>query len=200
MAVLRTIIQAPVLAVFDTWHDFALGSPIAGQIVGDHHARSLALLLQQFPQQALGRFGIAAALSQDLEHDPMLVHCAPEPVLPARDADDDLIEVPLVARCRQTPADLIGKGLAELQRTLPNNLVAGLDALGGELVPNDWSSVGTPQGNGVADLPRSSSSLRLISLMVWPVRKWHSGQPCRPLQIREASAVWKRKPEGAQPL
>ena len=57
----------------------------------------------------------------------MLVDRTPQPVLPTCDADDNLIEVLLVARCRQTPGDLIGKGLAELHHPLPNGLVADQD-------------------------------------------------------------------------
>jgi hypothetical protein len=42
------------------------------------------------------------------------------------------IEVPLVAGSRKTPADLIGKGLAELERPLPHRLMADHDASGRE--------------------------------------------------------------------
>jgi hypothetical protein len=44
----------------------------------------------------------------------------------------DLIEVPLVASLRQPAADLVGKGLAELQTSLPDRLVAHVDAPGGQ--------------------------------------------------------------------
>ena len=94
-----------------------------------------ALLLEQLPQQALGRLGVAAALNQDVEHDPVLVHGAPEPMLLAGDADHDLVEVPLVAWCRETAADLVGKALAELQRPLPHRLMADQDAAGGAASP-----------------------------------------------------------------
>jgi hypothetical protein len=51
---------------------------------------------------------------------------------PARNPDHDLIEVPLVSRRRQTPPDLVGITLPELQRPLPHGLVADLDASGRE--------------------------------------------------------------------
>jgi len=38
--------------------------------------------------------------------------------------------VPFVSRCRKTPADLLGKALAELHRTLPDRLMTDLDAAG----------------------------------------------------------------------
>jgi hypothetical protein len=42
------------------------------------------------------------------------------------------IEVPLVAGSRKTPADLIGKALAELERPLPHGLMADQDPAGRE--------------------------------------------------------------------
>jgi hypothetical protein len=91
MRILSAIVQAFMLPMLNTGHDFSLCSGIAGQLVRDHDARGHALLPEQFPQQALGRFGIATALNQDVEHDPMLIDGAPEPMLPACDADHDLV-------------------------------------------------------------------------------------------------------------
>jgi len=110
MRILRAVVQTPMLPMLDTGHDKLLSGGIAGQLVGDHHTRSRALLLEQLSQR---RGRISATLNQDVEHDPMLV-----PVLPTCKADHNLIQVPLVSRCWKTPADLIGKGLAELQRPL----------------------------------------------------------------------------------
>jgi hypothetical protein len=45
------------------------------------------MLLEQLAQQALGGLRVAAALDQDVEHHPMLVDGAPEPMLPARVAE-----------------------------------------------------------------------------------------------------------------
>ena len=56
-----------------------------------------ALLLQQLAQQSLGCLGIATALNQNIKHEPVLVDGSPEPMLPACNADHDLIKVPLVA-------------------------------------------------------------------------------------------------------
>jgi hypothetical protein len=49
-------------------------------------------------------------------------------MLPARNADHHLIEVPFVPGRGQTPPDLVGIALPELQRPLPHGLVADLDA------------------------------------------------------------------------
>src|SRR3954453_21201624 len=73
---------------------------------------------EQLAQQALRCFCVAAALNQDVEHNPMLVHGTPEPMLLTGDADDNLVEMPFVSRSRKAPADLVGIILAELQRPL----------------------------------------------------------------------------------
>lgn len=68
----------------------ALGRSVAGQLVGDHDARRPTLALKQFVQQPFGGNLVAPALRQDVEHDPLLVHRAPEPVPLAADAHRDL--------------------------------------------------------------------------------------------------------------
>jgi hypothetical protein len=103
---------------------------ITGQLVGDHHARPDALLLEQLAEQAPSGFHVASALNQNVEHDPMLIHGTPEPMLPARDADDNFVEMPFVSGGRKTPADLISIILAEFQRPLPRRLMADQDPSG----------------------------------------------------------------------
>ena len=71
----------------------------------------------------------AAALNQDIEHDPVLVDSTPSPMLPTGDADRDLIEMHLVPGCRKI-ADLIGEVLPELQRPLPDRLMTDQDPSG----------------------------------------------------------------------
>ena len=128
MRVLGAIVQALMLPMLHARHDYPLCCSMAGHLICDHDAQRRTLLLEQFAQQALSRFGITPTLDQDVEHDPMLVHGAPEPVLPARNADHDLIKVPLVPGHGQTPPDLIGITLPELQRPLAYRLMADLDS------------------------------------------------------------------------
>ena len=109
-----------MLAVLDAGHDLPLGRGVAFQLVGDQHTRRSSLLLQQFAQQAFGCLLVAPALDQDIENRARLVDRAPEPVLLAGDADDDLIEVPFVATARRTPLDAVGKLPAE-----PSGSIAG---------------------------------------------------------------------------
>ena len=85
---------------------FSFRGGVAGELVGDHHARCDALLLEQLAQQPLGGFCIATTLHQNIEHDSVLVDGSPEPVLPTCDTDRDLVEVPFVSGGRKTAADL----------------------------------------------------------------------------------------------
>lgn len=77
----------------------------------------MGTLLQQLARESLGGgLRITPALHENVEHDPVLIDGAPEPVCYTGNLDDDLIPVPLVARTRQPAPDLIGRRLAELQR------------------------------------------------------------------------------------
>jgi len=152
MTVLRAIVQAPVLPMFDTRHDLSFGRTVAGQFVCDHHAWSGALLLEQLSQQTLGGIFVTAALNQDIEHDSMLVDRTPEPMFLAGDADHDFIEMPFVSGCRTT-ADLVSKILTELQRLLPHGLITDLDTSGRQHLLDHAQAKREPevQPNGVAD-------------------------------------------------
>ena len=77
----------------------------------------------------------------------MLIDGPPKPMLPARDANGNLIQVPLVSPARKMAADLVGKALAELQRPLPDRLMADQDPSGREHLLNH------AQAQGEAELP-----------------------------------------------
>jgi hypothetical protein len=57
---------------------------------------------------------VPAALDQDIEHAPVLVHGSPQVVLDAIDPNEHFIQVPFVARAWPTTAQRIRVGLAEL--------------------------------------------------------------------------------------
>src|SRR5215213_1707 len=77
---------------------------------------------------------VAPALDQDVQHDPVLIHCPPEPVLLPCDLHGNLVEVPCISGTGQPTADLVGNALAELQRPLPYGFVADRDAARKDLV------------------------------------------------------------------
>ncbi len=83
--------------MLDTRHDISLCGIAGAKFVNGHHPQRLSLALQQLAHQALDRFGLAAALHENLQHETVLVHSAPEPVLLATDRNDGLIEMSLVA-------------------------------------------------------------------------------------------------------
>ena len=85
------VVEPLVLAVLDAGHDLLLRRPIGFQLVGDHDARRPALPLQQLAQQPLGGLLVAPALNQNIEHDAVLIHSAPEIMLLAGDLKHDLI-------------------------------------------------------------------------------------------------------------
>src|SRR4051794_27854173 len=99
--------------VLDRGHDLRLRRAVARQLVRDHDTRGPALLLQQLAKQALGGLLVAPALDQDVEHDAILVHGPPEPVLLAPDHQAHFVQVPLVSRVWELATDLVGEALAE---------------------------------------------------------------------------------------
>ena len=94
MRVLRSIVQVAAPAVFDVRHQRALRHAVAAELVGDEDPRYVLQTLQQPLEEALRRPGIAAALHQDVEHDPVLIDGTPEIVQLAPDPNEDLIQVP----------------------------------------------------------------------------------------------------------
>ena len=151
--VFRSVVEALVPAVLDTGHQLLLRGAVAAELVGDHHTRRPALPLQQLAQQALGGPLVAPALDQHIQHQPVLIHGTPQPVLHPGDLDGDLVEVPLVTSTGQPPPDPVGELLAEPERPLPHGLVAHDDAAGGQHLLDHAQAEWEPevQPDGVAD-------------------------------------------------
>src|SRR3954468_18833805 len=123
MRVLSVIVEVSALPVFDVGHEFALRHAIALQLIDDKDAWYVLQTLQQPLEEAFCCFGIAEALHQDVEHDTILIYSAPEIVQLALNPDEDLVQVPLVAWARSTPAQFIGKARTELEAPAPDTLV-----------------------------------------------------------------------------
>ena len=98
--ILSAIVEVATGPVPDIRHDRPMGCSVAAQAVGDQATRLVLEASQQPLEEALGGFGIAAALDQDVEHHAMLVDCAPEIMQRAVDADEDLVQVPDVTWLR----------------------------------------------------------------------------------------------------
>lgn len=88
----------------------------------------------------------------------MLVDGSPQPMLPAADADDDLIEMSFVSKCGQTTADLVGEGLSKLQRPLTHRFMADQNASSREHLFNHAQAQGNRKYNQTAWLITSAGN------------------------------------------
>ena len=132
MRILGPVVEVLALAVLDPGQDLALGRAIAGQFVRHDGAGYVPQPFQQLPEEALRRFGIPAALHQDVEHGAVLVDGAPEVMPFAADAEEHLIEMPFVPGSRPPSAQPIREALGELQAPAPDRLVGEDDAALGQ--------------------------------------------------------------------
>jgi hypothetical protein len=111
------------LVALDLGQELTLRYAVAGQLVSDEDARRILQTLQQPLEEALCRSRIAVALHPDIEHDPILIDGAPKITPFASDTEENLVEVPLVARTRPSPTKLPGKGCTELQAPSADALI-----------------------------------------------------------------------------
>ncbi len=104
------VVQPLVPPVLDIREHVAQRRPVAGQFVGDHHPRHIREALEQLPEEAHGRALVAPGLHQDVAHVAALVDRPPKLVLRAIDADEHLVQVPLIARARASAAQCVRIG------------------------------------------------------------------------------------------
>ena len=64
--------------------------PVAVQLIGMNDLWEI-IFSQQPGQEGLRGFSVSVSLEENIEHEPVLVHCSPEPVADAIDARTDLI-------------------------------------------------------------------------------------------------------------
>src|ERR1700722_1083321 len=112
MRVLRAVVQALVRAMFDSKTHLRPGSAVGTELVGDHDARRSDGGFQELSRELLRSATVSSTLDQDVENEAILIDGAPEPVLLARDRNDDLIHMPFVAASGGTLRDTIGVRLA----------------------------------------------------------------------------------------
>jgi hypothetical protein len=89
--------------MLDVGKQVALRHAVASQPVRHDHPRHVVHTLQQAPEEALGGFGIAAFLNQDVEHHAMLIHGAPKIALYALDPDERLVQAPFMPKSLSSP-------------------------------------------------------------------------------------------------
>jgi hypothetical protein len=71
---------------------------VAGELIGDHHARlGAALTVKHTMQETLSGYLITPLLDQDIQRDAVLVNGSPQPVALATDLQRNFVQMPLVA-------------------------------------------------------------------------------------------------------
>ncbi len=111
----------------DVHAQFVVRRRVAAQLVRDDHAWA-AVAPEQLAHQPFGRRLVAAALHQHIEHCAVLIDSPPQPMLPAVDRHDHLIQVPLVAATRGCRTDTLRDRQTELRRPAPHRFVRKLDS------------------------------------------------------------------------
>jgi hypothetical protein len=122
VGVLGAVIEIPVLAMFDSWKNFAFGRSIALEFVSDEHARDVGQAFQEFAEELLRGPLIPAALDQNIQHGPVLIDRPLEIVPFSLDRQKHLIHMPLIAWPRAA-AQLVGILLAELATPFADGLI-----------------------------------------------------------------------------
>jgi hypothetical protein len=147
---LGAIAEISALAVLDARQDLALCGGVALELVCHDHTRNVSQAPQQLAEEPPGRRGAAPALDQDVEDISVLVDRAPKIVLLAADADEHLVDVPLVARLWPAPLQHVGEDPAEAQAPLADALVADHDPTLGQdqlnITQAQTEAVKEPQG------------------------------------------------------
>src|SRR3712207_983984 len=155
MRVLRPVVQVPAGPMPHLGQNLALRHPVAPQPISDDAPRLVLEPGQQALEEALGGRGIPPILDQDVQHHAVLIHRAPEVMQLAVDLQEDLVQVPGVARLRPSPTQPAGELAAELQAPLPDALVADHDAPLGE----DQLDVSEAQAEEAIPAPANQSGL-----------------------------------------
>src|SRR5215210_4157687 len=128
MRVFRSVVQVSAGSMPHLGQNLALRHSVALQPIG-HDAPGLVLQTsEQALEEPLCRGGVPAVLDEDVEHNTVLVHRAPEVIQLAIDLQEHLIEVPSVARLGPALTELSGEVGAELEAPLPDALMADDDA------------------------------------------------------------------------
>jgi hypothetical protein len=132
MKVLGSIVQVPARPMPNIGKYRSLSDAIAAQPVSDEAPWLVLQPMQQPLKKSLGSRPAPPILHQDVQHNAMLIHCAPQIVQYALDADEHLIEVPCIAGLRSTTAQWPGEIGTELQAPVPDAFVGHRDAALGQ--------------------------------------------------------------------
>ena len=102
---------------------------------------------QQPGQEGLRRFGVSMPLKENIEHEAVLVHCAPQPMPNAVDARADFIQIPAGTPPGFPLAQFFRKQGTEFDAPLPERLVTDLDTA----LVESFLNVSVAQGEAVIE-------------------------------------------------
>jgi hypothetical protein len=105
MRILRAIVQAFMLAMFDAKTHLRSRGSVGPELVRHHHARRCDRRFQEPPHEPLRSATVSSTLDQDVKNEAVLIDGPPKPVLLSGDRDDDFIQMPFVAS-RRSPLAL----------------------------------------------------------------------------------------------
>ena len=117
VCVLRRIVR-------DTCYLRPMRDAIAAQLVRDKPIRRPLLRFEQLPDKPCGCSPVAPSLHQDIEKVAVLVDGAPQLLTSPLDLQEDLVQQPVVARCRLTSRASCGPN-----RRHPRRIVSELTAI-----------------------------------------------------------------------
>jgi hypothetical protein len=123
MRVLGPVVEVAVLPMVHTGQDLTLGGAVALELIRDDDTRDVLAPLQQLPEESLRGFLVSPALHENIEDMAVLIHGPPEVVPLATDREEDLVQVPFIARPGTPPSELIGVLLAELPAPFADGLI-----------------------------------------------------------------------------
>ena len=126
--ILGPVVQPLVPSMLRVGQHSPNGRRVARQLIGDHDAWFIADAIDHLPKEAFGGMLISPRLYQDVQHDAVLIDRPPQPVAFATDLQQDLVEVPLVARSSSSTTEPSRVRGAERSAPLTDRLMADGDA------------------------------------------------------------------------
>ncbi len=110
------------------------GDSVGFELVGGDVRRRITLLLQQLSQQSPRRLSAASWLDKEVQNFTFVVDRPPQPMSPAADPDDHLVEVPARTGARTATTEIARNQPPELQQPKSNRLVRNIDATLGQQI------------------------------------------------------------------
>jgi hypothetical protein len=124
--VIRPVVQALVLAVFELQPQIAARYAIQSQPVRDHDAWR-SRLSWKLAHEAPGAFPAALALDANIENEAVRVDGTPRPMFLAGDGDNDFVQTPLVASPWVATTNVDSKPPVEFRGPIAHNFVGCLN-------------------------------------------------------------------------